>query len=234
MSAASANDRRARRGVEQRRLLLDVVLQSAPDEHAVHGPRAGQEVVEVRAVRLAHVDVQRAAGARDPQQVGGGALELRRGDRVGAARGDRHRAGRLQPAELVLVVGRELPGRGAEPMMLNGSPYSVVCAVRVVVSAPRGRSTPCTRSAFAWWTPKLWPSSCPITRRCDVPVDPRLRAGDVAEAGPGARRPAPGTGTSRACSPRAGARRPAPGWHRSGSRRCCPRRGSCTSRTPCR
>ena len=79
------------------------------------GARSGQEVVEVRAVRLPHVDVQGAAGARDPQQLRRGRVELGGGDRVRAAGGDGVRRGRLEPAQLGLVEGRELPSRAACP-----------------------------------------------------------------------------------------------------------------------
>ena len=51
--------------------------------------------------------------------------------------------------------------RLAWPMMSNGSPYSLKVQVGLIAT---GTPPELQRSVPAWWTPRLWPSSWPITR----------------------------------------------------------------------
>src|SRR6188508_998969 len=51
----------------------------------------------------------------------------------------------------------------APPMMENGSPYSLAVHEPVKVPVVQAR-------VLAWWTPKLWPSSWPTTRRVIAPL----------------------------------------------------------------
>src|SRR5262245_29622039 len=67
-------------------------------------------------------------------------------------------------------------------MMLKGSPYSLV--VQFAELAERATRTPASVhvSEEAWCVPKLWPSSCAITRRLipSVPFSHELRPGTSA------------------------------------------------------